>query len=133
MFLRMLNDDQKRSLLVIAFQLVQTDHSISEKEDALLDEVINGLRTDIPVTPQQLYERPSLTIFDTRPVRVAVMLEILTLAVGDNRFPAAESKMVSALAKELGFSADDLAWMTSWAGRSAALLDEAQQRMADSA
>ena len=76
MFLRILNDDQKRSLLVIAHHVVVSDHSVSVKEGALLDELLNGLRTDIRITPKQLFTKPNLEVFDTRESRVAVMLEV---------------------------------------------------------
>ncbi len=131
MFLRLLNDDQKRALLVLGYHLVVSDHSVSEKEGALLDEVINGLRTEIQVTPQQLHERPSMKVFDSRAVRFAVMLEILTIAYGDNLFPEAESKMIANLGMELGFQGAELDRMREWAQRSAVLLEEAQNMMSE--
>jgi len=67
MFLRILNDDQRRALWAIAYHLVLADHTVSEKEDALLDELTNGLRTQIPLTPQELMEKPNLEVFDTNP------------------------------------------------------------------
>jgi len=54
MFLRILNDDQKRSLLVIAHHVVVSDHSVSVKEGVLLDELLNGLRTDISHNAQAI-------------------------------------------------------------------------------
>lgn len=131
MFLRTLNDNQKRNLLVLAYHLVLADHSVSQKEGALLDELRMGLRTDLPVSPQQLHERPTLDVFDSRQVRVAVLLEILTLAYGDNAVPDAESDMIAELAADLGFSNDEFAAMKSWSERNCALLDEAQALMAD--
>jgi len=129
MFLRNLNDDQKRTLVVIAHHLVVSDHSVSPKEGELLDELLNGLRTDVRVGPSQLYAKPTLEVFDSREVRVAVMLEILTLACGDNMFPDPESKMVERLARDLGFSSAEFEAMKTWAERNAALLDEALAMM----
>lgn len=34
MFFRMLNDEQKRGLLVLAYHLVLSDHTVSQKEGA---------------------------------------------------------------------------------------------------
>ncbi len=132
MFLRTLNDDQKRALWVLAYHLVVSDHNVSLKEGELMDELTNGLRTDIPVLPQQLVERPSVEAFDTRESRVAVMLEILTVALGDNMFPDAESKLVKDLASELGFGNEAFEELRSWAERNSTLLDEAQKIMARS-
>ena len=129
MFLRILNDDQKRALFVLAHHLVVADHSVSDREGDLLDELANGLRTKIPVSPQELHEEARLQAFDTREVRVAVMLEILTLAYGDNAVPGAESKMISELADDLGFTAGEFATMKTWGERSAQLLGEATRLM----
>ncbi|NQU55625.1 MAG: hypothetical protein HQ513_00220 [Rhodospirillales bacterium] len=129
MFLRMLNDDQKRALWVLAYHLVLSDHNVSEKEGKLMDELTNGLRTEILLTPQQLMEKPTLDVFDTRETRVAVFLEILTLAFGDNMFPDAESKMVAKLATELGFSNEEFEKMKAWCERNCALIDEATTLM----
>ena len=38
MFLRKLNDDQKHTLVVLAYHLVVSDHTVSVKESELLDE-----------------------------------------------------------------------------------------------
>jgi len=125
MFLRMLNDDQKRALLILAYHLVVSDNSVSDGESELLDELANGLRTDIPVTPQQLLERPSLKIFDTRQSRVALMLELLTLSYGDNQVPSAESVMIQKLARDLGFSDIETEKMKKWGESSCRLLNDA--------
>lgn len=129
MFLRILNDDQKRVLVVIAHHLVVSDHSISKKEGDILDELLNGLRTEVHVTPQQLYAKPSLEVFDSREVRVAVMLEILTLACGDNMFPDSESKMVEKLSRDLGFSSAEFEDMKHWGEKNSLLLNEALTMM----
>ncbi|HEY9080424.1 hypothetical protein [Magnetovibrio sp.] len=129
MFLRVLNDDQKRVLVVIAHHLVVSDHSISEKEGDLLDELLNGLHTNVPVSPQQLYAKPSLDVFDTREVKIAAMLEILTLACGDNMFPDAESKMVRKLARDFGFTNDEFEQMKAWGENNAVLRDQALAMM----
>ncbi len=125
MFLRILNDDQKRALFVLAHHLVVADHSVSAIEGDLLDELANGLRTKIPVTPQELHEEARLGAFDSREVRVAVMLEILTLAYGDNAVPGAESAMIAELARDLGFTADEFTAMKAWGERASALLGDA--------
>lgn len=125
MFLRILNDEQKRALWVLAYQLVVSDHSVSKKEGKLLDELTNGLRTEIRVSPQQLVEKPSLAVFDSYEVKCAVMLEVLSLAYGDNLFPDAESKMVQKLAHDLGFSDSESEALKNWGKRSALLLDDA--------
>jgi hypothetical protein len=129
MFLRILNDDQKRALFVLAHHLVVSDHSVSKRESDLLDELSNGLRTKIPVTPQELHEEARLHVFDTREVRVAVMLEILILAYGDNAVPGAESEMISELARDLGFTDAEFVVMKSWGERSSQLLGEATKLM----
>ncbi len=117
--------------MAIAYQLVVSDHSVSEKEGKLLDELINGLRTDIRISPQQLIERPSLAIFNTRESKCAVILEILTLAYGDNMFPDAESKMVQRLANDLGFSKTEYEAMKAWGERSRSLLDDGLAMMVE--
>ncbi len=95
-----------------------------------LDELINGLRTDIRISPQQLVERPSLSLFNTRETKCAVILEILTLAYGDNMLPDAETKMVQRLASDLGFSKTEYEAMKAWGERSRSLLDDALAMMA---
>jgi len=129
MFLRILNDDQKRVLVIIAHHLVISDQSISKKEGDILDELLNGLRTEVRVTPQQLYAKPSLAVFDSREVRIAVMLEILTLACGDNMFPDPESKMVEKLSRDLGFSNAEFEDMKQWGEKNSLLLNEALTMM----
>ena len=129
MFLRNLDDDQKRALWVIAYHLVVADHSVSHSEGELLDELTNGLRTQMPLSPQQLMEKPQLAVFNSRNSRVAVMLEILTVALGDNMFPAAESAMVKKLAHDLGFSDKEFADMKIWAEKNCALLEAATEMM----
>lgn len=130
MFLRVLNDDQKRALWVLAYHLVLADHTVSDEESKLMDELTNGLRTKIPLSPQQLMEEPSLDAFDTREARVAVFLEILTLSFADNMFPNAETEMVAKLASDLGFSDGEFAEMKIWSQKNCTLLDEATRLMA---
>jgi len=57
------------------------------------------------------------------------MLEILSLACGDNMFPTPESMMVQKLARDLGFSNTEYEIMKEWGQRNAALLDEALAMM----
>lgn len=129
MFLRIMNDDQKRALWVLAHHLVISDQSVSQKEGDLLDELKNGLRTEVSVSAQELFAKPSLEAFNTREVKVAAMLEILSLACGDNMFPDPESKMVQKLAKDFGFGEEDFSTMKNWAEMNAVLLDQAMAMM----
>ena len=114
---------------VLAYHLAVSDDTVPLKEKALVDELANGLRTEIPISPQQLLGSPSLAAFDSRESRVAAMLEILVIAMGDNKLPSAESKFVEDLASKFGFSKDEFYSMKGWAERNTVLLDEMSQFM----
>lgn len=127
MFLNRLTEAQQGALLSLATQLMTADGKQLPEEIALLD----ALRQQMAPTvrPAQATNGDLLGLFVTRPARVALMLELLGMALVDSEYHATEQAFVTAIANVLGVSESELSDMESWVRRQFALVREAEQFM----
>ena len=130
MYLRYLTADQKKALLVLAYHMVIADGTVSDEESNLLDELKHGLGVDAVVTPQAMYERPSLAVFDSRRAKMTALVQILALAFADNLFPTSESDMVRDFTREIGIAAEEMPAIEDWVRRQNVMVEEFETLLA---
>ncbi len=130
MFLRHLTAEQKKALLVLAYHMVIADDHVSDEESALLDELKHDLGVNVVVTPQELFERPSAAVFDSRESKMTALVQILSLAFADNRFPPSESEMVRDFTRELRIPAKEMPSIEAWARQHIRLLEDFEALLA---
>jgi uncharacterized tellurite resistance protein B-like protein len=127
MFLNRLTDVQQGTLLSLSMQLMVADGKQQPEEIALLD----GLRRQMAPTvmPFQVRNEDLPSLFGSRPARIALMLELLGMALVDSEYHATEQTFVTTIANVLGVSEAELSDMESWVRRQFALVREAEQFM----
>lgn len=132
MFLRDFTEEQKQAFLVLANKVVLADGSLAPEEAALL----GTFRAEMGVTEAPL---PSMDAeqaaqaFDTRPAKVAALLELIALGHADGDFDKDESAVVKEVKRAFGLSLADFEAMTNWVLRQMALVREASDLMAKEA
>lgn len=129
MFLRDFTDEQKQAFLVLADKVVLADGRLAPEEAALL----GTFRAEMGVAEAPL---PSMDIeqaakpFDSRPVKVAALLELIALGHADGDFDKDESAVVKEIKSAFGLSLAEFEAMTNWVLRQMALAREASELMA---
>jgi uncharacterized tellurite resistance protein B-like protein len=123
MFTQSLTRAEREAFVQLAYHLVHVDGVLSECEE----EVVAALRLETEVdTPAHAVDPLELAdVFVTRRARVAVLLELMSLAHVDGSYDPSEQALVASLAGAFGFDEDDLAVLTSWVIRQTLLLREA--------
>lgn len=127
MFLNRLNEDQQGALLSLATQLMSADGKQRAEETELLDALRQQMSPT--VVPAQITSSDLPGVFATRPARVALMLELLGMALVDAEYHVTEQAFVNAIAKVLDIDQPELSDMESWVRRQFALVREAEQFM----
>jgi len=124
MFLDRLNENQQGVLLSLAMQLMFADGRQRPEETAL----IAALRRQVgaAVVPVQAATGELAGIYATRPARIALMLELMGVALVDREFHAAEQDFIGAVAQALQIGESELSDMQSWVARQFVLVREAE-------
>ena len=115
MNLRYLNAQQRKALSILAFHMAMADGIVTDSENAMMADIKAELGVDEEITPMELMERPSLEVFDNPRAKATALLQLLTLAFVDNKFPSSESEVVAELSAELGIEGTELERFKDWA------------------
>lgn len=127
MFLEMLNEDQKKSFLVLASRVTMADGEDSAEEMDALHALGRemGISTDIDI--KKALGEIDVAPFDTHRSRVIAALELLRLAYADAYVHEAEVVEVRDICTAMGFPEEWLSTMGEWATRFNQVDDDAAE------
>ncbi|WP_130300773.1 MULTISPECIES: DNA repair protein [unclassified Duganella] len=129
MFLDKLTEAQQGVVLSLTTTLMNADGKVTPQETALLDTLRQQMRSSVTPAKVELSELP--TVFPTRAARIAMLLELLGMALIDNEYHVNEQDFISAIGNALQISQTELVEMESWVRRQFALVREAEHFMED--
>ncbi|BDT59693.1 hypothetical protein MasN3_31870 [Massilia varians] len=127
MFLNRLSEVQQGALLSFATQLMSADGKQAAEELALLKTLRQQMAST--VSPVQVRSGDLPGMFASRSDRVALMLELLGMALVDAEYHETEQAFVSGIANSLDIGKEELSQMENWVRRQFALVREAEQFM----
>lgn len=127
MFLSTLNIEQQQAFLGLAHLFVGADGRLAPQEKAMLDvmkaEMSLPEDTEVPTDDLPNLLKP----FDSKPAKVAALLEIIGLGYSDNDFHPQESVLVKSMAEGFNVPEDEILQMENWVLRQIMLAREATQ------
>ena len=112
MLLYKLSQDQKFAFLKLARDIVLADKKLDAKERVSIAEICHEMSISAMNLTSTLNMNSLDTIFDKRPIRVLVMIELLHLASADGSLCVAEHDVINTVRKALGFTLEDLGRFT---------------------
>lgn len=127
MFVEYLNDRQQAALLHLAHETMLADGILDAHERAYMNVLRNQMRPGIEAQPTPTSELGEL--FDRRPSRVALFLELTGMGYANERFDPHQSVLLKEIAGALSLSEDDVELVYSWVERQLNLYKDAQNMM----
>ena len=103
-----MDDDQKRSFFALAIRMILTDGEIKPEEISYLNLLIAESGIPGEVSLSQSVEMPDMAIYDSRASRLAVSIELMTIATIDSRLHDLESAMFKLIISKFHLRATDL-------------------------
>ncbi|MGE5504403.1 MAG: hypothetical protein ACM31L_08260 [Actinomycetota bacterium] len=129
MYLRHLDERQRKNLLVMAFEMMVADHVIRDGEK----EVIEALKQELHVPNvrrEDFANGPDLFLFRDRRSQIAAMLKLASIGFADKEYHRMELRMLVRYAQEFGLSLDELKTIEEWGRKHYWLVHEAEALMA---
>lgn len=115
---------EREAFVQLACHLVRVDGVLSGDEE----EILAALRAETGVeTPARAIDPMEVVgVFATRRSKVAVLLELMSLAHVDGLYDPSEQTLIGSLAVAFGFDEGELPAFTSWVIRQTLLLREVE-------
>lgn len=128
MFVDRLNFQQQCVLLGLAESLVEADMKVHPSELSFLEVLRQQMAAGIE--PVLRPATPMAALFAERPAKVALMLELLGIALADGEFHPAEREICERVAKDIQLVEPSIAELESWCRRQLGLSAEAELLLA---
>ena len=123
MFVQYLSERQQAALLHYSIEVMRADNVVEAEESVHLDMLRSQVRPGVEAEDISISELPDL--FEDRPSRIALLLELVGMGLADKEFTVGESVLIGRLAAALEIGGDDLVSIQSWVGRQLELVEEA--------
>lgn len=129
MWLRALNDAQRRALLGLAHNVVVSDGLLDPNEEGMLDDFKREMELH-PATATDYLELDGIEVtFDSRKSRLIAILNLLRLSYADGAFEIEEECLLKQISRTFGISDEEFLLLDNWVRRFLALEDEARRLM----
>lgn len=126
MFLCHLDPGQRKSLLIMAFNMIVADRAVRDEEKGILD----ALKHELGIAQVAKIEAdlgPELSLFQCRRSKIAVMLKLASIAYSDREFHDREIKVLVRYGREMHLSAADMKAIDDWGRKHQALVNDAER------
>ena len=127
MFVQYLSERQQAVLLHYAYQMMRVDDVVDAEESVHLDQLRSQARPGVEAEGMPVGDLPDL--FQDRPSRIALLLELVGMGFVDEKFTAGESALVGEIAAALEIGGGDVQAIESWVERQLELVEEARDLM----
>jgi uncharacterized tellurite resistance protein B-like protein len=131
MFLRHFDDEQRKQLLIVAFEMMVADGLIRESEKEVLEALKQELHV-FQIDREEALGGVQLGVFADRRSQMAAMLKLVAMAFADREYHERELKILVRCGREFGFGIEDMKAVNEWGRRHFELVKDAE-RMIDSA
>ena len=129
MWLNALTDEQRRTLLGLAHNVVVSDGILDPNEEFMLD----AFKREMDLNPRLEADYVELDgierIFSTRRSRAIALLNLLRLSYVDGAFEIEEECLLKEVSRAFGLSEAEFQLLDNWVRRLVALEQEAQSFM----
>jgi len=129
MWLNALTDEQRRTLLGLAHNVVVSDGLLDPNEEFMLD----AFKREMDLSPRLEADYVELDgierIFSTRRSRAIALLNLLRLSYVDGAFEIEEECLLKEVSRAFGLSEAEFQLLDNWVRRLVALEQEAQSFM----
>jgi tellurite resistance protein len=129
MWLNVLTDEQRRTLLGLAHNVVVSDGLLDPNEEFMLD----AFKREMDLNPRLEADYVELDgiekIFATRRSRAIALLNLLRLSYVDGAFEIEEECLLKEVSRAFGLSEAEFQLLDNWVRRLVALEQEAQSFM----
>lgn len=127
MFVDILTPEQQAALYAFAKRLTLVDGELHENESKILGVIEKQMAPEaLTLTP----EAPE-TLFTTRASQIALLLELVGIALADHDYEHKEKTMILDIAEAIGATAQDVDKVESWVSEQMQLLSKAYALMED--
>ena len=124
MFLELLNEAQRRELLVLAHDVILADRRVHHQETELLSALEHELH--VWIDEKDLGRPADLSIFAGKKVKLAALLKLCSLAYIDRSIHPFETAELKRIGGAFKFSADEIQAIDLWGRRHLDLVAEAE-------
>jgi uncharacterized tellurite resistance protein B-like protein len=129
MFLRHFDDEQRKQLLIVAFQMMVADGIVRDSEKDVLEALKQELHV-YQVDREEASLGVRLDVFDDHRSRIAAMLKLISIALVDQDYHERELKVMVRCGREFGLSIDEMKAITDWGRKHYQLVKEAEDLIA---
>ena len=130
MFLAQLEERQKAAFLVLADTIIRADGAVAHQESAMLAAMKAEMGLSDAVEPDGRSIGDAVSVFATRPTKIAAMLELIGLSMADGHVHDREASALETLASAFGLPPVEFEVLRNWVVRQFALTREAAVLMA---
>ncbi|OAN54069.1 hypothetical protein A6A04_12550 [Paramagnetospirillum marisnigri] len=124
MYMQYLNEEQRKSLLVMAFRMVMADKLVHPEEKSIMD----ALKAELGITSVSRADFEAgaqLDAFASRRSQIAAMLKLSSIAYCDAVFRSEEVKVLVEYGRAFELSIDDMKAIDAWGKMHHALITQA--------
>ena len=129
MLLYQLSQDQKIAFLKLARKVVFSDKNLEDKERLSIIRICHEMGISTVNTVDRIDIDYLPTLFDTKQVRVLIMIELINIAISDGNLCVSEHEVINGIRKSLGFTLGEFLSYTKAAKNYTLLLKEIQTLM----
>jgi tellurite resistance protein len=129
MWLNALTDEQRRTLLGLAHNVVVSDGLLDPNEEFMLDAFKREMDMNPRIEPDYVELDGIEKVFSTRRSRTIALLNLLRLSYVDGAFEIEEECLLKEVSRAFGLSESEFQLLDNWVRRLVALEQEAQSFM----
>lgn len=114
-----MTNEQRKALVVMAFQMMVADHEVAAPEQVLLKHLETEMHVEGHIAPAELVAAPDYRLFAGQAERAYVLGRLVAVALADGRRHINENETLRRAVSAFGFGRDDLDTVIAWAGHPA--------------
>ncbi|MBI2235493.1 MAG: hypothetical protein HYU60_00800 [Magnetospirillum sp.] len=126
MFLRHFDDEQRRQLLILAFEMMVADGVVRNSERDVLEALKQELHV-FQIDREEALMGVRLDVFTDHRSRIAAMLKLISIALVDQEYHERELKVMVRCGREFGLSIPEMKAITEWGRKHYQLVKEAEE------
>lgn len=129
MFLNELSEQQKKAFICLAHDVVVSDGVLTSGEQLMMDQLRREIGLTEDFEPHYIPTDGVDAIFDTRPARIAVIINLIRLGYADGAFEIEEQFLLKEICELFEVSEQQFSSIENWVRRLIALEKEASSFM----
>jgi hypothetical protein len=129
MFLELLNEAQRRELLVLSHDVILADRRVHHHETELLTALEHELH--VWIDEKDLGRPADLSVFTGRKVKLAALLKLCSMAYIDRSIHPFETAELKRIGSSFKFNPDEIQTIDIWGRRHLDLVAEAESLVAE--